>query len=64
MTEILKHCEFKERDILLTQAEVFGRLIEPMSEHATLGWIPRTVLSDLLGKEVLEIGKDALYRIT
>lgn len=64
MTEILRECELSVRDIMLTQAEVFGRLIEPMSEHATLGWIQRTAMSDLIGKEVLDIKKDALYRIT
>ncbi|MEP9412197.1 MAG: hypothetical protein HRF42_12525 [Candidatus Brocadia sp.] len=64
MTEIFKECGLSNRDIMLTQAEVFGRLIEPMSEHATLGWMQRTAMSDLMGKEVLETKKDALYRIT
>ncbi|MEP9411849.1 MAG: hypothetical protein HRF42_10700 [Candidatus Brocadia sp.] len=36
MTEIFKECGLSNRDIMLTQAEVFGRLTEPMSEHATL----------------------------
>ena len=55
---------FAERDVLLTQAEVFGRLIAPMSEYATVEWLQRTAMSDTLGKETGWIKKDALYRIT
>ena len=38
MTEVFKGCGFAKRDVLLTQAEVFGRLIAPMSEYATVEW--------------------------
>ena len=64
MTEVFKGCGFAKRDVLLTQAEVFGRLIAPMGEYATVELVQRTAMSDMLGKEAAWIKKDALYRIT
>ena len=64
MTEVFKGYGFAKRDVLLTQAEVFGRLIAPMGEYATVELVQRTAMSDMLGKEAAWIKKDALYRIT
>ena len=44
--------------------EVFGRLISPMSENATCEWVKRTALGDIILRDISEIKRDSLYRIS
>lgn len=56
---------FSLKERALAEALVVGRLVSPGSELHTHRWLSgRTALGDLLGKELLDVGKDALYTIT
>lgn len=64
MTEALKECEMSKQEIERAKVEVFGRLIAPMSENATVEWVKRTALCDIPGKEGISITRDDLYRVS
>jgi len=64
MGEVLKGCGFTDKEVYLSKVEVIGRLVSPMSENGTLGWIERTALPELSGKGVCDVKRDALYRIS
>lgn len=64
MTEVLKGCEMSRKEIGRAKVEVFGRLVEPMSENATADWVKRTALCDIPGNESVSVRRDALYRVS
>ncbi|BBO18855.1 IS1634 family transposase [Candidatus Brocadia pituitae] len=64
MAEVLKGCEMSKKEIERAKVEVFGRLVEPMSENATVDWVKRTALCDLPGNESVSVRRDALYRVS
>jgi hypothetical protein len=62
ITEILKAAGLSERACLLTEVMTINRLIEPSSELATVEWVGRTALPDILGKDILIETPFPLYR--
>jgi hypothetical protein len=64
MDELLAQMGLTARQRMLAAIEVIGRLVEPRSELATSGWVGRTALADLLGRELEFVNKDALYRVS
>lgn len=64
MEELLREMGLSGRQRMLAAIEVIGRLVEPRSELATSGWVGRTAMADLLGRELEFVNKDALYRVS
>lgn len=64
MGGVLKGCGMRKRDVELAMIEVFGRLIAPMSELATVDWLKNVAVEELLEIEADKINKDSLYRVT
>lgn len=64
MAEVLKGCGLGKKEIERAKVEVFGRLIEPMSENATVDWVKRTALCDIPGNEGVWVSRDDLYRVS
>jgi transposase len=49
--------------IATAQMLVANRLIQPLSEWASIDWAQRTALPELLGLSLTKSGKDRLYRV-
>ncbi len=64
MGAVLKECGLSGKDILCAKIEIFGRLIAPMSENATVKWVERMALGDLMGEDLSGVRRDALYRFS
>ena len=61
---MFRRCGFSPVDIALSKAIIFGRLISPGSERATIDWFrKRSALSEFPGIDVSELGKDRFYEI-
>lgn len=64
MDGILLAQGFSLKERALALATVAGRLISPGSERATYGWLTkRSALGEMVGGDLLSVGKDALYAI-
>ena len=62
--DILKECDFSQRDISLAKIVIMGRLINPGSDQATWNWYRnKSSLSELLPKDEEEVGRNAVYEI-
>jgi len=61
LTEILEEQGMNASAIATAQLLVSNRLIEPLSEWATIDWAQRTALPELLGFRPTKTGKDRLY---
>ncbi|MBX9695762.1 MAG: IS1634 family transposase [Cyanobacteria bacterium] len=62
LTETLKEAGLSERACQLTEVMTINRLVEPSSELATVEWLKRTALSDILGEGIVLESPRALYR--
>jgi len=62
ISEVLKQAGLNEKTCLLTELMTVNRLVEPSSELATVEWVSRTALPDILGEEVAIESPTALYR--
>lgn len=62
ISEVLKQAGLNEKACLLTELMTVNRLVEPSSELATVEWVSRTALPDILGEEVAIESPTALYR--
>ena len=63
MTEALTEAGLSERACLMTEVMTINRLVEPSSELATVEWVKRTALPDILGEDVAIESPSTLYRI-
>ena len=62
---ILKKCGLNDRQVALAKGTIIGRLIAPDSDSATLKWLKKcTALVELLGVDISNAGKNALYEIS
>lgn len=64
MDSILKELGFTEKQSLLSEVQVVGRLVSPRSELGTVGWYGRTALEELLGDKLKGVNEDLLYRVS
>lgn len=63
--DILKKCKFNDKETSLIKAVVIGKLIEPSSDLAVLGWLQkRSSLIEMLSVDLSTIGKDLIYEIS
>lgn len=62
ITETLMSAGLDESACLRTEAMTINRLVEPGSELATVDWITRTALPDILGEEIVVESPSTLYR--
>jgi transposase len=62
LTDVLASAGIDGRTCLLTEAMTINRLVEPSSELATIDWIRRTALPDVLGEEIRVLSPSTLYR--
>jgi len=62
ITEILTAAGLSEKACLLTELMTINRLVEPSSELATVEWIRRTALPDILGDDACVLSPSTLYR--
>lgn len=62
ITEVLLAAGLSERACLLTEMMTINRLVEPSSELATVEWVSRTALPDILGEDIVIETPRALYR--
>lgn len=62
ITEALTAAGLDERACLLTEAMTINRLVEPSSELATVEWVKRTALPDILGEEIAVESPFLLYK--
>jgi transposase len=62
LTEILKEAGLNERACQLTEVMTINRLVEPSSELATVEWLKRTALPDILGEDIVIESPRSLYR--
>jgi transposase len=60
--EVLTAAGLDENTCLLTEAMTINRLVEPSSELATVDWISRTALPDILGESIKIQSPSSLYR--
>jgi transposase len=58
----LRESGLSDRACLLTEMMTINRLVEPASELATVEWVRRTALPDILGDDVGSPSVQALYR--
>lgn len=62
LSDILRHNGLTDRQIALSQALVFGKLVAPSSELATWGWFnERTALGEMTSVDIRGLGKDSFY---
>lgn len=62
LSDVLRQNGLTDRQISLSQALVFGKLIEPGSELATWGWFnERTALGEMMSEDIRGLGKDSFY---
>lgn len=64
MERFLKNHGFNDKQCACAAAAAVNRLIEPLSEHALVQWLPTTSLPDILGGEILQGGEDSYYRLS
>lgn len=64
MDSILRELGFTEKQCLLCELQVVGRLVCPRSELGTVGWFGRTALDELLGGRLKGLNEDLLYRVS
>jgi transposase len=62
MTDVLTEAGLSEKACLLTELMTINRLVEPGSELATVEWIGRTALPDILGNGIELQSPTMLYR--
>jgi transposase len=62
ISEVLRAAGLEEKSCLLTEMMTINRLVEPSSELATIEWVSRTALPDILGEEVRVLSPSTLYR--
>ena len=55
---------FNPKEQALAAASVINRLVEPLSEHALLAWLPGTALPELLGEEILKGDPNRFYYVS
>ena len=60
----MKECELSKKEIKWAKVAVFGRLIAPMSENATVDWVKRVALCGIPGNEWIVVKRDDLYRVS
>ena len=63
LDEILEQQGLSKRTRQLACAITMNRLIHPVSENAMPGWIRRTALADIVGRDFDDLAEDALYRV-
>jgi len=63
LDEILEQQGLSKRTRQLACVITMNRLIHPVSENAMPGWIRRTALADILGRDFDDLAEDALYRV-
>ena len=64
MDRILRELGFTEKQCLLCEVQVVGRLVCPRSELGTVGWFGRTALDELMGGRLKVSNEDLLYRVS
>lgn len=62
ITEVLKSAGLSEQACRLTEVMTINRLVEPSSELATVDWVKRTALPDILGESIAVQSPSTLYR--
>jgi len=62
LTDVLTNAGIDSKTCLLSEAMTINRLVEPSSELATIDWIGRTALPDILGEEIRVLSPSTLYR--
>jgi transposase len=62
ITAALMEVGLSERACLLTEVMTINRLVEPSSELATVEWVKRTALPDILGEDIAVESPSTLYR--
>jgi len=61
---ILQDCGFKEKEIALAAAVIWGRLINPGSDIATWRWLrEKSSLNDFFNVDISKVHKDKVYGI-
>lgn len=62
--EILRKCQFNNKEMALAQAVIIGKLICPSSDIGCFEWLKnRTSLIEMLPFNLENIGKDSIYEI-
>ena len=64
MDRILRELGFTEKQCLLSEVQVVGRLVCPRSELGTVGWFERTALGELMEGRLKGLNEDLLYRVS
>lgn len=64
MPELLQQVGFNPAQHAAAAANVINRLVEPVSEHALVEWIPTSALPELLGARLAASGRDRFYRVS
>ncbi|MGP8329179.1 MAG: IS1634 family transposase [Methanosarcinaceae archaeon] len=62
--EILRKCDFNERQIKTAELSVLNRLIAQNSEHAIPGWLKTVAAEDLIDKSAEDFAEDRFYLIS
>ena len=62
--EILRQCDFNERQIRTAELTVLNRLIAQSSEHAIPGWLKTVAAEDLIDKSAEDFAADRFYLIS
>ena len=62
MADVLTEAGLSKRACLLTELMTINRLVEPSSELATVEWVRRTALPDILGEDVEVQSPTTLYK--
>jgi transposase len=60
--EVLSAAGLDESTCLFTEMMTINRLVEPSSKLATIEWVTRTALPDILGEQVRVLSPSTLYR--
>ena len=63
LPDALRGLGFNPSQQALAAAAVINRLVEPLSEHALLGWLAGTALPELLGEGVLKGDSNRFYYV-
>lgn len=64
MDQCLEELGFNPSQRKAAALQVLNRLCDPVSDLALLQWVRTTAMPELFGKDVLQLRKDQLYRIT
>lgn len=64
MESCLESLGFNPAQRLAALIQVMNRLCDPLSDNALVDWVRTTALPELFGREILQIRRDQLYRIT